>query len=893
MPVRLLLLSGACGLAMSLPAFAQSDDLETVVVTGEKYALERSIDTKRANNVVSDGISSDEIGSIPEFGLGDALRKVPGLSLQINNGRGEDQFLTVRGLNPDYNSIEIDGLQLPSTEETRRQVSLDVIPSVVVSQVGVAKSWSAEQVSDAVGGVTMLKTRSAFDHPGQHIDAHLDYAYWEDEPVVTNTMPSLQGDVTYSNTFGDDNQYGLVLLASYMRRSSSTLNTYTLPYSYYPYAGSGTVNTAALDQAAGSATTATGATLKPTDDLTGLIPIPDRHRWYFYDNDRTRPGVFGRFDFDDHQMLHAHVSAGEFEFINDEHRYSQYLNRVGNATITSPTTGSFAQGAPETDYDKYVQYRELTYVDAGAGMTLAPGVSLELTANYGVGHYKQTTAEDQFTAPTSATYGFTYDLAAPQAPLFIPNNSAAFMNPANYNEVYHLDAVDKSTSHLPQVKAELSDNFDADSDGLGLRAGFVWRDLTQDYSYNQARYNPVGTAPTLAQLGTIPVAPTLYDGQGQTLLFVDPNAVGAFVTANPARYVRNASDTLSNAISNFHLEEAITSGYLEAQYRWGPLYALAGVRIEGTDLDILNYQPVPFSSTTNFVQGNTNSGYTRVLPSLNVSYDLADDLKLRAAITQTLGRPTYSQLAQNGSASVSGTTASESISNPSLKPRESTNIDLSAEYYPAPGMLMSVAMFDKQIRNEIVTLTTTVNNATVPGTPTPVTLTITQAANTDSAHVQGIEFGFSDVHLGFLPGLLSNLGVNTNVAFVDMDAPHIRMSNGTLRQLPQLLESSRFTGNASLLYSDDVWSGEIAYNYTSKMPISFDTNNAANDQWWAGISTLDAQITYKFSDYLSLRAQGKNLTDSVPQKVVGVNQQLNYSALENGRAFYFGVAVAF
>ena len=58
-------------------------------------------------------------------------------------------------------------------------------------------------------------------------------------------------------------------------------------------------------------------------------------------------------------------------------------------------------------------------------------------------------------------------------------------------------------------------------------------------------------------------------------------------------------------------------------------------------------------------------------------------------------------------------------------------------------------------------------------------------------------------------------------------------------------------------------------------------------------STLDAQITYKFSDYLSLRVQGKNLTDSVPQKLVGVNQQLNYSALENGRAFYFGVAVAF
>ena len=72
------------------------------MVTGEKYALEKSIDEKRSAVVVSDGISADDIGAIPEFGLGDALRKVPGLVLQINNGRGEDQFLTVRGLNPDY-----------------------------------------------------------------------------------------------------------------------------------------------------------------------------------------------------------------------------------------------------------------------------------------------------------------------------------------------------------------------------------------------------------------------------------------------------------------------------------------------------------------------------------------------------------------------------------------------------------------------------------------------------------------------------------------------------------------------------------------------------------------------------------------------------------------------
>ena len=48
-----------------------------MTVTGEAYALEKALESKQNANVVSDGISADDIGAIPEFGLGDALRKVP------------------------------------------------------------------------------------------------------------------------------------------------------------------------------------------------------------------------------------------------------------------------------------------------------------------------------------------------------------------------------------------------------------------------------------------------------------------------------------------------------------------------------------------------------------------------------------------------------------------------------------------------------------------------------------------------------------------------------------------------------------------------------------------------------------------------------------------------
>jgi TonB-dependent receptor len=901
----------ACSVAalMAFAGAARADDqIETVVVTGEQYSLQKSINDKLTANIVSDSISADEIGSIPEFGLGDALRKVAGVSLQINNGRGEDQFATIRGFNPDYDTTTVDGMALASTEETTRWVSLDVIPSVVISGADVDKTWRVDQPSDAVGGIIDLHTRSAFDHPGEHFDAHVDAAYWEDTEQVHSQLPSGNLDATYSRTFGPGDEFGVVVLASYFQRSSSTLNTYTLPWSYYPTSAVGGGPTAALDQ---TSPTSANTTLNPSDNVAnGYIGIPDRHRWYFYDNDRYRPGYFARFDFDDHAMFHAHVDGGYFQFINNENRYSQYLNRVGDATLLTDTTGTFAEGSGEVDYDKYVQNRESEFIEAGGGINFAANMHLDATFNYSIGHYAQTTAEDQFTTATTPNLAFAYNLAAPTAPLFTPNNLAYFMNPANYNQVYHLNALDTSTNELPQTKIEFKDNFDADSTGLGFKAGWTWRDLTQHYLYDQYRVNPK-VATTLAAIpnGVINQNVSLYDGQGQTLLLLNRFAIDDYVAANAANYAEYSGDTASNNANNYRLSEKVNAEYAEAQYKYKDLYALLGLRYETTDQDITNTVPqivcTPPGSTncalssTLFQPSVNSSSYSKLLPSLNLSYDVTDTLKLRGAVTQTLARPEYSQLAENSSLATSGTgvseTGSETIANPDLKPRKSTNFDLSGEWYWAPGALASVAVFNKQVKNEIETLTTTTQNATITEGGSTINLsqlTVTASENAGNAVIQGIEFNLADVKFDFLPGFLADFGGAANVSFISFDSPDIRMHDGSFRQLPQLLYSSRTVENFTLLYSHGPYSGEVTYNYTGKMPISFDTNNKVNDQWWAGISTVDAQVKYQINDIFSVRLQGKNLFDSRPQKVVGLTQQLNYSTLENGRAFYVGVGVS-
>ena len=151
-----------------------------------------------------------------------------------------------------------------------------------------------------------------------------------------------------------------------------------------------------------------------------------------------------------------------------------------------------------------------------------------------------------------------------------------------------------------------------------------------------------------------------------------------FVAANPGLYKENATDGLTSTVNNFHLGEMINAVYGEAQYRANNFLVIAGLRFEDTRQSIQNFLPVPLSSTTNFQQMNNVSRYGRLLPSINGIYDVTDDFKIRAAVTQNLARRNIPSLPRTARPAFRGTQASETISNPSLKPRQATNFDISA-----------------------------------------------------------------------------------------------------------------------------------------------------------------------------------------------------------------------
>jgi len=132
-----------------------SNQLSEVIIrsTPQKITEIAIVKTIRNSNVVSDGISTEFIKKTPDRNLGDALKRVSGVTIQ------NDRFVLVRGLADRYNSALLNKTPLPSTEPDRRAFSFDIIPTSLIDNIIVAKSSSANLPGDWSGGLIQVTTK--------------------------------------------------------------------------------------------------------------------------------------------------------------------------------------------------------------------------------------------------------------------------------------------------------------------------------------------------------------------------------------------------------------------------------------------------------------------------------------------------------------------------------------------------------------------------------------------------------------------------------------------------------------------------------------------------------------------------------------------------------------
>ncbi|MEP6908114.1 MAG: TonB-dependent receptor plug domain-containing protein, partial [Pseudoxanthomonas sp.] len=190
------------------------DTLETVVVTGVRGSLGRSVELKRDAGTVQDSISALELGKFPDDNVADSLSHITGVSISRTAG-GEGQKVSVRGLGPEYTLTTFNG-RILATDGAGRDFAYDVLPADVISGADVIKGAQASLTEGGVGGLVNLRSASPFDDPGQHAIVRLE--------GDRNQMSEFDGQkfsAAYSNTFANDTM-GVVLGVVYGQRKDRT-----------------------------------------------------------------------------------------------------------------------------------------------------------------------------------------------------------------------------------------------------------------------------------------------------------------------------------------------------------------------------------------------------------------------------------------------------------------------------------------------------------------------------------------------------------------------------------------------------------------------------------------------------------------------------------------------
>jgi len=838
--------------AASVTAQQTDEEIDEITVYGQALSIERAIDTKRNSDSILDAVAQDDIGRLPDLNTAQAVLRIPGVAVQ--NDQGEARFPIVRGLNATYNRTTVDGMIVASPERGSlgRAVPLDLIPAFLLAGIEVQKSVTPDRDHNAIGGSINLVSRSALasEDPfligGLFIGSHEQTGDGTTLSDGKDVVP-WRGNFAAGTRFGEEGQFGATIGIDYSIRNFEIPQVEVDDADYTEFDAAG--NNVGLGNGNG-------------------IVVPTNQRIFFYNNVRERIGVTGRLEWQPTDALYLDL-AGYYNEYNDNERRDEERYELGTSTSSAEpsvirnqtaTTGITDTGFNIVGIGRFTLDRDITSLRAGAEWEPALGWLLEGDVAFTTAELSNPEVTEAF--QTGTDLGARYSTAS-----FFntvdPLDPEAFFDLANYAHV-NRGVLDRFTDdETTEARFDVS-WFDV-VEGLDLKSGLMYRLIDKSEGFNFQRFVAAdGVDYTLANVPDPELADVTWQGGYRLENRIDLVASDAFFAANDF-------DQVLNFDSGSSAEETVTAAYLMATYKTGGLTVVGGVRVEDTDWDgaPLNGEQV-------------SGSYTDVLPSVNLRLNLAEDVVLRAAASQTLGRPNLSELTRG----VNINTAENKISrsNPDLDPRLSTNFDLGVEWY-IPNGILAAGVFYKDIQDEIFLLTT----------PGPIEVDgvtydeLTQPENATDAEIFGFEAQYQQT-LSFLPRPFDGFGIIANTTVLDTEFV-VPLSDGSTRKT-SYFQQPDFVANLTAFYTTPAFEIRASYNYTDSFLDSLNVNNPDRDEYWDERSQVDMQVRFNVSDRVTVIGEGQNLTDEGRRELTGPGAIFLQEDAMFGRTFWIGVTAS-
>lgn len=867
----------AAAQAQSTPPVDDGAASEDIVVTGQRGSLQRAIELKRDAIGVTDIASADEIGRLPDRNVSEVVEHLPGVGVTYDQGEG--RYVSIRGVPSNLNNYTLNGIEVGNPDGTTRSLPLDIISGQLLNRVEVAKVKTADMDGQGIGGTINLVTQTAFDFKDRFTIAGSAKAGYQE---LNHKVP-VQADLSIATRFGADEQFGLVLGASYSDRDFVSEGFY--PDNWKPVAGA-----------------ARGG-------------LPDNIKYTEYSLDRRRIGGTGAFDWhpNDHQTFY--IRGVYSKFIEDEVRPRYRLDfatagalgvtdtsptikapnihlnpdgLTGYVTDTDPLCGKpIACIAPERREDLRLDYKAKWLATGMVGGSTDLGA---LKLDY-EGAYSRNETLDKFPIwqfrcnPGRVTFDFSDKIYSAKPDTECTANQMQFRQFTKQHQL--------NTEKIWQGRFDATYQLDNLGEGSFLKAGAKYRATDRVFDQDNPTWTRASAAAnrwTLGQYNLGGPAQCVYPNNANTdqcfsngPTFNIP-ALQAFTDANlgSALMPLDAAATLANnTLSDFRLTEKVAAGYVMANLKFGVVTVTPGIRYEHTALDITGFQ---LQNGTAISPAARSNSYDDFLPSLVVRIEPSSKTVFRLAYSTSLGRPEYSNLSPGGS--IDTINSQVSLGNPDLKPYRAQNLDATAEWYFAKGGVLSVGVFAKFIRNPIFSKTTTLFNTTYNGTAYSK-LTFIQPFNATDGDIVGIEAQYQQ-QFTFLPGLLSGLGVQLTGT----------LTSSTLTLPPPDPRSSTFPNQSKYLYGAEVFyqkgpvEASVAYHNTGKALLAIGSPSY-NDQYNDDLRRLDAKVSVGLFEGIRVFAEAQNLTDEATRQYQAGNPDWVIQNERYGRTFYAGVSAKF
>jgi len=221
----------------------EATTLDSVTVTGYRYAIEKSLQQKRDANAVVEVITAEDVGKFPDKNVADALQRVPGVVITRSGGEGKS--VSVRGLAPDLTLTQLNGNYVATSEtnnEASRSFNYTLLPSNMLSSAELFKSPEARIDEGGIGGTVILHTRRPLD-----MEANSGYVNLEGTSSDTSHDIDPQASALYS-WHSKDERFGVLVGVTQQKRTSRTMEASTEDYQWYGAGDARDANGNALPQ---------------------------------------------------------------------------------------------------------------------------------------------------------------------------------------------------------------------------------------------------------------------------------------------------------------------------------------------------------------------------------------------------------------------------------------------------------------------------------------------------------------------------------------------------------------------------------------------------------------------------------------------------------------------